>query len=67
MLTLAALYWFGGDVTENFALVLLVGVAAGAYSSIALANPLLVFIAERLPEQKPKTEKSKPRAPGIPQ
>ena len=67
MLILAALYWFGGDVTENFALVLLVGVAAGAYSSIALANPLLVFIAERLPEQKPKTEKSKPRAPGIPQ
>lgn len=66
MLTLGALYWFGGEVTRNFALVLLVGVAAGTYSSIALANPLLVFIAERLPERKPPTEKVKPLAPGMP-
>lgn len=66
MLTLGALYWFGGDITQNFALVLLVGVAAGTYSSIALANPLLVFIAERLPEPKAKPERVKPTAPGLP-
>ncbi len=66
MLTLAALYWFGGDVTENFALVLLVGVFAGTYSSIALANPLLVFIAEHLPEKKATPERTKPLAPGMP-
>ena len=66
MLTLGALYYFGGDITQNFALVLLVGVAAGAYSSIALANPLLVFLAERLPEPKSKPERIKPIVPGMP-
>ncbi len=47
MLALTALYFFGGAVTQTFALVLLVGVIAGTYSSICLANPLLVYLAER--------------------
>lgn len=51
-LALVALYIFGGSVTQTFALVLLVGVVAGAYSSIFLASPLLVWWAER----KDKTE-----------
>jgi len=46
-LALAALYIFGGDITENFALVLMAGVLAGTYSSICIANPLLVLISER--------------------
>lgn len=68
MLTLGALYWFGGDITENFTLVLLVGVLAGTYSSIALANPLLLFISERLPERvESNTKKRDPSLPpGIP-
>ena len=69
MLALSALYVFGGDVTENFALVLLAGVLAGTYSSIALANPLLVFISERLPERKLEDETKQKDAnlpPGIP-
>ncbi len=45
-LTLVALYYFGGDVTKNFALVLLSGVVAGAYSSIFFASPLLVWYSE---------------------
>lgn len=45
-LTLIALYYFGGEVTKNFALVLLAGVIAGAYSSIFFASPLLVWYAE---------------------
>lgn len=45
-LALVALYFFGGEVTKNFALILLVGVAAGAYSSIFFASPLLVWYAE---------------------
>ncbi|MCB9819679.1 protein translocase subunit SecF, partial [Candidatus Nomurabacteria bacterium] len=45
-LALVALYYFGGDVTKNFALVLLAGVIAGAYSSIFFASPLLVWYAE---------------------
>lgn len=46
-LALTALYIFGGDVTETFALVLMAGVVAGTYSSICIASPLLVFIAEK--------------------
>lgn len=46
-LALSALYFLGGSVTQNFALVLMAGVVAGTYSSIFLANPLLVFVAER--------------------
>lgn len=45
-LALVALYFFGGEVTKNFALILLAGVAAGAYSSIFFASPLLVWYAE---------------------
>lgn len=45
-LVLAALYVLGGESTRDFALVLLVGVIAGTYSSIFLANPLLVLFAK---------------------
>ncbi|MCA9366358.1 protein translocase subunit SecF [Candidatus Kaiserbacteria bacterium] len=44
-LALVALYFFGGDVTKTFALVLIAGVVAGTYSSIFLASPLLVWYA----------------------
>lgn len=46
-LALAALALFGAAATRNFALVLLVGVVAGTYSSILLAAPLLVPLARR--------------------
>lgn len=45
ILVLLALFFFGGSQTEDFALALLVGVAAGAYSSIFFAAPLLVMIS----------------------
>ncbi len=41
-LSLLSLYFLGGEVTKNFALVLIVGIIAGTYSSIFLASPLLV-------------------------
>lgn len=44
---LLALFIFGAAVTQTFALVLMAGVFAGAYSSIFFAAPLLVYIAER--------------------
>ncbi len=46
-LALIALIIFGASETVNFALVLLVGVVAGTYSSILLAAPLLVPLAKR--------------------
>lgn len=46
LFALGALYLFGGEVTETFVLVLIVGVIAGAYSSIFIASPLLVVYQE---------------------
>ncbi len=45
VLALIALIYFGADTTRNFALVMLVGVAEGTFSSIARAAPLLIPIA----------------------
>lgn len=44
LITLLALFFFGGDTTKHFALVLIIGVVAGTYSSIFLASPLLVTL-----------------------
>ena len=45
LIAIDALFVLGGEVTKSFALVLIAGVIAGTYSSIFLANPLLVYIA----------------------
>lgn len=42
LITLAALYIYGSPATENFSLLLIVGLIAGTYSSIFVASPLLV-------------------------
>lgn len=47
VLALLALMFVGPAATINFALVLLVGVIAGTYSSILLAAPLLVPLAKK--------------------
>src|SRR3989344_909770 len=41
-ITLLALYLVGSTATKDFALLLIVGIIAGTYSSIFLASPLLV-------------------------
>lgn len=46
LLVILALYFLGGETTRYFALVLAVGILVGTYSSIFLASPLLVAIAE---------------------
>ncbi len=47
LLALIALYFFGGEATKNFSLALIVGITAGAYSSIFVAPQLLVVFFER--------------------
>jgi len=44
LIVLVALYLIGGASTQQFALVLAIGVVAGTYSSIFLASPLLVTL-----------------------
>lgn len=46
VLALLALIFLGAETTRNFALVMLVGVAAGTFSSIARSAPLLIPIAK---------------------
>lgn len=45
-LALAVLVFFGAAATRDFALVMLVGVIAGTYSSILIAAPLLIPFAK---------------------
>jgi len=47
VLALAALIFLGADATRDFALVMLVGVVAGTFSSIARSAPLLIPLAAR--------------------
>ena len=45
VLALLALVYFGAPATRDFALVMLVGIAIGTFSSIARSAPLLIPIA----------------------
>ena len=47
LIALLALYVIGGEVTQNFALVLTIGVIAGTFSSFCIAAPLVVWYQER--------------------
>lgn len=46
LLVLGALYFFGGESTKNFALVMAIGIIAGTYSSVAV-SPALLVVYER--------------------
>ena len=52
LLPIAALEVLGGATLKDFAFALLIGVTAGAYSSIFIAAPLLTMWKEREPEYK---------------
>lgn len=53
MLTLFALFLFGGESLKYFALALIVGFISGAYSSIFIASTLLSWWRERTGQSKP--------------
>ncbi len=51
IITLLVLYFVGGESTRHFALLLVVGIVAGTYSSVFFASPLLVEF-ERLQKKR---------------
>lgn len=53
--TLLALYLFGGSVIRDFALVLILGIAIGTFSSIFVASPALAAIEGRWPRTPRKS------------
>ncbi len=50
LLPVGALFFFGGETLKDFAFALMVGIGAGAYSSIFVAAPLLAILKGREPE-----------------
>ncbi len=54
LLTLGALYFFGGVTTKDFVLVMILGVIAGTYSSIFFANTLIALWNEKIEAKKSK-------------
>jgi preprotein translocase SecF subunit len=46
-LTVLVLVLFGGDVLRSFALVLLIGIVVGTYSSIGIASPIMIWWQRR--------------------
>ena len=51
LITLGALYIFGGETTKDFVLAMIVGIAIGTYSSIFFASTLLDWWRERKEKQ----------------
>ncbi|HEY6803221.1 MAG TPA: protein translocase subunit SecF [Pyrinomonadaceae bacterium] len=47
-LSVLAMVLFGGEVLRGFSLALLIGVAFGTYSSIAIASPIMVWWEQRI-------------------
>jgi preprotein translocase subunit SecF len=47
LLTMLALYFFGGETTKDFVLAIIIGIAAGTYSSVFNASVLLAMWRNR--------------------
>ncbi|MFQ3671476.1 MAG: protein translocase subunit SecF, partial [Verrucomicrobiia bacterium] len=47
LLAVLALYLFGGVAINDFALVLLIGIAVGTYSSVFVASPIVLMFSRR--------------------
>jgi len=46
-LVIVALFFLGGEVIHGFAMVMLVGVIIGCYSSIFIASPIVLFLSNK--------------------
>jgi len=52
MLVLCAIFFVGGEVIHDFALVLLVGILLGTYSSVFVASPVLLLLEQYYKKQE---------------
>ena len=59
LITLGALYIFGGETTKDFVLAMIVGIAIGTYSSIFFASTLLDWWRERQDSKKQQSSSPK--------
>jgi preprotein translocase subunit SecF len=49
LLSVLALYIFGGEVLRNFALAMIIGIIVGTHSSIFVAAPVILFFDKEKP------------------
>src|SRR5262249_12011159 len=61
LLPIGSLLLFGGTTLKDFAFALFIGVAAGTYSSIFIAAPLLALLKQRGPRYQMSTTKAEVR------
>ena len=72
LLSVIALYLFGGEVLKGFAFTMLVGIISGTYSTVFIAASIAIMLQGRKPlkgqvvvtTQAPETRKSEARKPG---
>jgi preprotein translocase subunit SecF len=72
LLSVMALFLFGGEVLEGFAFTMLVGIISGTYSTVFIAAAIAIMLQGRKPlkgqvvvtTQAPETRKSDARKPG---
>lgn len=62
-LTVFVLVLFGGDVLRSFAMVLLIGIIVGTYSSIGIASPIMIWLHKRQRASLPATGPARADAP----
>ena len=52
LLSLVSIYFFGGESIKYFSLALIIGIFLGAYSSIFVASPVLVWWSDFAKKKK---------------
>jgi SecD/SecF fusion protein len=61
LLPVGALYLFGGEVLQDFAFAILIGIGISAFSTIFIAAPFLAVLLERAPEYKGRVAREQRR------
>ena len=46
LLSVAALFFFGGAVLKDFAFAILIGILVGTYSSVFVASPIVLWCSK---------------------
>jgi len=63
MLSVIALYFFGGEVLKGFAFTMIIGIITGTYSSVFIAAAIVVIWQGRAPVKAAPAAAVAPTAP----
>lgn len=63
LVTLLSLFLFGSGMIRDFAMILLIGIVLGTYSSVFVAAPALYEIEKRVPHEPKKTVRRRSPTP----